>query len=262
MRKDFIKQWFMALTAVLLLVFFNNYWSEQFLKNAVLDVFKRPLTVSRFFLDFGKKRLTFVFNIGNILRENQTLQAEKRQLVSTRLKMSELEKENEFLRKELRVAKRKNFQVVMASIFHQQFNSQFQTALIDVGANDGLKAGMPAVFDGEILYGLIKEVYADSSLIYLITDPRIFLNVKISESEIAGRSRGSLADGLVLELISNQEEVDPGDLVITSGLDGLPAALAVGRIKTVRVDRGGLFKTIEVEPSFKDLLIDRVFVIK
>lgn len=245
-----------------MLVFFNNYWSNQFLKSSVLSVLKVPLTVGYSSLIRAKQRIIFWFNAGNLLQENQSWQAERRQLVSLKLKIAELEKENEFLRKELRVAKRKNFQTAMAYIFRQQFDGQSRTALIDVGGNDGIKAGMPAIFDGEVLYGLVKEVYSDSSLIYLITDPRVFLSVKTSGSQVAGRSRGSLADGLSLELISNQEEVNPGDLVITSGLDGLPSALVVGRIKTVRAERGGLFKNVEVEPSFENLLIDRVFVIK
>ena len=262
MQKNFLKKTLIAITAVVLLVFFNNYFSQQWLRGAVLSFFRKPLGVSYSFLDQTKRRVVSWFSTGSLLRENDALRSENRQLVSTRLKISELEKENDFLRKELGVAKRKNLEVVLVRIFHRQLDGQSSTSLVDAGANEGIKAGMPVIFDGEVLYGLVKEVYADSALVYLITDPRISLNVKIVDSEIMGRSKGALSDGLSLELVANQEEVKPGQLVVTSGLDGLPGALVVGRIKTNQANRGGLFQKIEIEPQFPSLMVEKAFVLK
>ncbi len=257
----------MALAAVSLLVFFNNYWTNQFLKSGVLAVAQKPLAASSSFLKQTGQRVVSWFSTGQLIQENQNLKTENRQFVSVKLKISELEKENDFLRKELGIAKRKNYRVALSRIFHQEFGGQFQTALIDVGSNEGIKAGLPVILEGEVLYGLVKEVYSSSALIYLITDPRIALSVKISnsesaKSEIIGRSRGRLQEGVSLELVTNQEEVKPGELVITSGLDGLPSALIIGRIKTTKPDRGNLFQEIEIEPQFKSLSVDKVFILK
>ena len=237
------------------------------MKSSVLSVFKKPMGISYSFLNQTKQWVTSWFKTGELLRENTVLQAENRQLVSANLKIAELEKENNFLRKGLGVVKRKSFQVAVARVFHQQFNGQSQTSLIDIGDNEKIKVGMPVIFDGEVLYGVIKEVYLTSALVYLITDPRVILSVKIKDeqaerAEIMGRSRGALADGLSLELIANQEEIKVGDLVITSGLDDLPSALLVGKIRTVKTDPGAIFKEINIEPVFKSLLVDRVFVLK
>ena len=193
---------------------------------------------------------------------NEALKSANQELVSTGLKIQELEKENDFLRKELGVVKRKKMEVALAKVFHHQLDGQSSTSLIDVGKNEGVKVGMPVIFNGEILFGVIKEVYADSSLIYLITDPRVNLSVKIENSETMGRSKGNLSNGLNLELVANQEEITPGQLVITSGLDGLPSALVVGTIKTAEPSQGGLFQKILVEPKFQDQTIERVFVLK
>lgn len=232
------------------------------MKNSVLAVFKKPLVVSSSFLHQTKRRVVSWFNTGELLRQNQTLKEENRQLASVNLKIYELEKENDFLRKELDVVQRKNFKVSLARVFHQKFDGQFQTSLIDIGDNEGIKPGMPVIFDGEVLYGVIKDVYPTSALVYLITDPRVTLSVKIKDSEIMGRSRGELKDGLSLELVANQEDVQAGETVMTSGLDGLPSALLVGKIITVRENREGIFKEIKIEPEFKSLLVDRVFVLK
>ena len=259
--KFFVKNFLIVLTAVILLVFFNNYWSGQFLKSSVLSVFKKPLVISSSFLNKTKRRVVSWFSTGELLRQNKTLKEENRQLASVNLKIYELEKENDFLRKELGVVQRKNFKVSLARVF-QQFDGQFQTSLIDIGDNEGIKPGMPVIFDGEVLYGVVKEVYPTSAMVYLITDPRVALSVKIKDSEIMGRSRGELKDGLSLELVANQEDVQAGETVMTSGLDGLPSALLVGKIMTVKEDRGGIFKEIKIEPEFKSLLVDRVFVLK
>ena len=269
MKNGFIKSFLIALTVVILLILFNNYWSRQFLKNSVFIVFKRPLGSTHYFLNQTKQRVFSWFRTGEILQENEKLKSENRQLVSANLKIYELEKENNFLRKELGVVQRKNFKIAVARVFHQQFDGQFQTSLIDVGDNEGLKPGMPVIFDGEILYGIIKEVYQTSAMVYLITDPRMTLSVKIKNSanqpdgqEIMARSRGALDNGLLLELVANQEEIQAGETVMTSGLDGLPSALLVGKIMTVKEGRGGIFKEIKVEPEFKSSLIDRVFILK
>ena len=232
------------------------------MKSSILSIFKKPLGISYSFLNQTKQQIVSWFNTGELRRENLTLQAENRQLVSSNLKVAGLEKENEFLRKELGVAKRKNFQVAMGRVFHQQFNGQSQTTLIDVGDNEGIKPGMPVIFDGEVLYGVVKEVYPAGALVYLITDPRLLLSVKINNTEVMGQSRGALTDGISLDLVANQEEVEAGDLVLTSGLDGLPEDLVVGMIRTAQSGQGGLFQNITIEPQFEKFFVDRVFVLK
>lgn len=261
MKKSFLKNFFIALTVVVLLVFLNQ-WSGQWLKGAVLSVFQKPLGASQSFLGRSKQRVVSWFSTGELLRENDKLKSENRRLVSANLKIYELEKENNFLRKELGVTQRKNYTVAMARVFHQLFDGQFQTVLIDIGENEGVKPEMPVIFDGEVLYGIVKEVYSAAALVYLITDPRVTLNVKIKDSEIMGRSRGALNEGLSFELVANQEEVQAGNIVITSGLDGLPSSLIAGKIKTVSAERGGIFKEIKIEPEFQSLTADRVFVLK
>lgn len=261
-RKKQLKNILTGLLIVLFLVAFNNYWSGQWLKSSVLSVFRKPMGAGYSFLNQGKVRITSWFGTGRLLKENEGLKSENRALVSVRLQISEMENENDFLRKELGVVKRKNLEVVLARVFNQQMNGQSGTALIDAGDKQAIKAGMPVIFAGEVIYGVVKEVYADTSLVYLITDSRISLNVKVAESGVMGRSQGTLNNGLSLELVANQEEVKPGQLVITSGLDGLPSALVVGKIKTSRTNQGGLFQKIEIEPEFKSLSGAHVFVIK
>ena len=258
----FFKRILIGLGAVLFLVAFNNYWSGQWLRGSVFSFFRKPMGSSYTFLNQTKQKVISWFSTGSLLKENENLKSENRALVAARLKVSELEKENDFLRKELGVVKRKNLEVVLARVFNQRLDDQTHTVLIDVGKNENIKIGMPVIFDGEVIYGVVKEVYDNSAMVYLITDPRLNLSVKIPESTIIGRSKGTLNSGLSLELVANQEEVRPGQLVVTSGLDGLPAALVVGKVKTAQASRGGVFQKVEIEPAFKTIQFNQVFVLK
>ena len=262
MQKSFLKKILLALVILVFLVFLNNYATDQFLKKSLLKVMKPFLSKSYAGLNVFRVRLVSWFRVDNIVLENQLLSQQNRQLFSKTLKMEELEKENEFLRKELGVAQRRKWQLEIASIFQLNTSGAFRTAFVDKGSNQGVKSGMAVVFEGEILVGVTKEVLPDSSMILLVTDPRLTVSVRSKEAEVSARAVGNLDQGLFLELVANQENVKTGDLFLTSGLDGLPSALVVGRVASIKSDDSGLFKTVRVEPEFQNILPESVFIIK
>lgn len=256
------KKILIVLLVVVVLVVVNNYLTDQWLRRVVLSGLERPLAVSFQGLGQWRSTVTAWFRVENILRENQSLWEESRRLRSENLKMGDLIRENNFLREELGVAKKRGYELAMARVFNFNLNGPFRTALIDKGAEDGLQSGQAVIFGGDILLGLVKEVYPAQSLIYLLNDPRMMLNVKIADTAVSGRTRGALEQGLFLELITNQEEILEGQLVVTSGLDGLPNSLVIGKVANVQVKSGELFKTVKINPEFGDVLLDNVFVLK
>ncbi|MBI2676444.1 MAG: rod shape-determining protein MreC [Candidatus Yanofskybacteria bacterium] len=262
MQKSFLKKILLALAILVLLVFLNNYATNQFFKSFLVQALKPFLIKTYASLNSFQFRLVSWFRIDNIILENQFLSQQNRQLFSKTLKMEELEKENEFLRKELGVSQRRKWQIEIASIFQLNTSGAFRTAFVDKGSNQGIKSGMAVVFGGEILVGVIKEVFPDSSMILLVTDPRLTVSVKSKEAEVSARAVGSLDQGLFLELVANQENVKTGDLFLTSGLDSLSSALVVGRVASIKSDDRGLFKTVRLEPEFQNILPESVFIIK
>ncbi len=262
MRNNFFKKIIIALAVLGLLVFFNNYLTSNFLRANFIKISKTPLVYSYGFLANFKNKLVSWFKVDNIVLENQVLNQENRRLYAISLKLNELQRENDLLRKELGVAKRRNWQVEIARVFQVDTSGPFRTALIDKGSRQGVQAGMAVVFEGDILLGVIKEVFLDSSLVLLTTDQRTAVSVRSKDSQISGRIKGALNDGLLLELITNQEDIKIGDQILTSGLDGLPSLLIIGTVLSAKSDNGDLFKKVNVGPAFESFFPESVFVLK
>lgn len=252
----------MVFVALVVLIFFNNYWTDNFLRANFIKVSRGPLYYSYNFLVKFKTKLVSWFQVDNIILENQVLSQENRRLYSASLKMAELQRENDLLRKELGVAQRHKWQLEIARVFQLDTSGSFRTMLIDKGSNQGIQPGMAVVFEGDTLLGVVKEVFPDSSLVFLTTDRRLTINARSKDYQISGRVVGSLNDGLSLELVTRQEDIKIGDQFLTSGLDGLPALLVIGAVSNIKSDSGDLFKSVKIEPAFGNFLPENVFVLK
>ncbi len=105
---------------------------------------------------------------------------------------------------------------------------------IDVGERDGIQVGMPVVSGGSALVGRIGKVSQTTSQVQLLTDPASFINVRLVESRATGTVAGTSEGILLLQNVPQTEELNPGDLIVTSGLGGtLPQALPVGVVERV-----------------------------
>lgn len=239
-----------------------NYGPNQRLRSSVFSLFKKPLSLSYSYIGRLKFGAASWFKIGKIVRENELLSRENRALFAANIKITDLERENEFLRKELGVAQKKSWHLEAAKIFQLRSDGAFSTAVIDKGSNDGISAGWPVIFDGDILFGVTKDVMPASSVVYLTNDPRLAISVKIKDSLVLGRTKGALESGIDLDLISNQEEIKEGDMALTSGLDGLPSSLIIGIVKSVNTKNNQLFRAVKIQPGFEGRFLESVFILK
>jgi rod shape-determining protein MreC len=73
---------------------------------------------------------------------------------------------------------------------------------------------------------------------------------------------GSITSDISLDLISQEANVQPGDLVLTSGLGGnFPAEILVGQVASVRGTATDLFQQAAVQPAVDFSRLDIVLVI-
>ncbi|KPK21323.1 MAG: hypothetical protein AMJ76_02880 [Dehalococcoidia bacterium SM23_28_1] len=121
---------------------------------------------------------------------------------------------------------------------------------IDRGSSDGVSEGMVVMSEGGSLVGVVSKALNDFAWVTLITDPNNNVNAMVLESRAQGVVSGSLHDGLSMELIPQDAEVEPGNTVATSGLGGnFPQALLIGQVAAVRGEQQDVFKKAEVEPA-------------
>jgi rod shape-determining protein MreC len=134
---------------------------------------------------------------------------------------------------------------------------------IDRGTDDGLALGM-AVLGGGGVVGQIFRVMGDYADVLLLTDRNSSVDVIVQRS----RARGVLVGAgrknfnLRFKYLSHVEDVNTGDLVITSGLDRVfPEGLSVGYVTNVTRSTVGIFQEAEVQPTVDFAKISEVIVL-
>jgi rod shape-determining protein MreC len=120
--------------------------------------------------------------------------------------------------------------------------------IINIGSNDGIRQGMPVVTE-QGLVGCVDAVTSDAARVQLIADPASAVNVSLQNSKTEAILVGSITGNLSLDMISQDVTVQPGDVVLTSGLGGgYPPNLLVGQVISVRKLDYELFQQATVQP--------------
>ncbi len=133
--------------------------------------------------------------------------------------------------------------------------------VINRGSNDGIRRGMPVVTN-QGLIGRVDAVIADAARVQLITDPASSINVHLQNADTDAILVGSVTGDVSLDMISQDANVEPGDLILTSGLGGgYPPDLIIGQVLSVRSLDVELFQQATVQPTVDFTLLQIVLVI-
>lgn len=138
----------------------------------------------------------------------------------------------------------------------------FRTVTIDRGAADGIRRDMAVLAPAGIVGRVIDEPARHSAKVQLITDRNAGVGALLERTQTGGVVVGAEGDPpLRMEYVSNLAEVEAGDLVATSGLDGIyPRGFVIGRVE--QADRGsGLYREIRVRPLVDFWALDTVLVV-
>jgi rod shape-determining protein MreC len=120
--------------------------------------------------------------------------------------------------------------------------------IIDKGSNDGLRRGMPVVTD-QGLVGRVDAVINSAARVQMITDSSSVVNIRLEKAKKEALLTGTVSGDLILDLLPQDVTIEPGDLVLTSGLSGgFPADLIVGQILNTRKRDSDLFQQAVVQP--------------
>jgi rod shape-determining protein MreC len=153
------------------------------------------------------------------------------------------------------------FDYVGASVIGRDPSPFLHYVIINRGSDDGLRRGMPVVTQ-QGLVGRISRVTATSANVQLITDPGATLDVRLQPSRAEAIIDGSLTGDLLLDFIPQDANVQPGDLVLTSGLGGnYPPNILIGQVTGVRSQDFDLYQSGSVQPVVDFSQLEIVLVI-
>jgi rod shape-determining protein MreC len=193
--------------------------------------------------------------------ENERLRKRIVELEMERNRFFEAEATNQQLRQLLDFRSQLPSASITASIIANSASAWFQSCSIDKGSADGVRKGMSVVTPLGVV-GRVVDVAARSAKVLLLTDANSGIDVMVQRTRARGIVSGSLENGTVLKYVKRTEDIQVGDRLITSGLDGVfLKGLIVGTVSKVRKQNLGLFQTIEVMPAISPARVEIVLVV-
>jgi rod shape-determining protein MreC len=127
----------------------------------------------------------------------------------------------------------------VAEILYAARDPFTRRVIVDRGAQHGVEAGQ-AVIDEVGVIGQITRTYPLTSEVTLLTDKDQAIPIQVQRSGLRAVLAGAGAGAMELRFLATNADVQPGDILVTSGLDavylpGLPVA------KVLKIDRDNSF---------------------
>ena len=163
------------------------------------------------------------------------------------LRFEQLEQENLHLRELLQMSERVQTKSIAADILYNAPDPFARKVILDRGTQQGVEAGL-AVVDANGVIGQVTRVHPVQSEVTLLTDRNQSIPVSVVRNGVRGVLYGVGRGMLEMRHVLAEVDIQPGDRLVTSGLDGIfVPGLPVATV--TRVDRDqDAFARIECEP--------------
>lgn len=157
--------------------------------------------------------------------------------------------ENSSLRKLLNLQQQSQFKTIAAEILFNPVNPISQRIVINRGEADGIKLGMPVASDAGIM-GQVIRVFKNSSEVTLLEDRDMAIPIQVARNGLRGALFGmGRGEPLELRYISSIADLDVGDFLTTSGIDGTyPPGFPVALITRIERSADSSLPAITCKP--------------
>ncbi|MBD3893932.1 rod shape-determining protein MreC [Hydrogenophaga sp.] len=182
--------------------------------------------------------------------ENQALMRLAAQAANA-LQLEQLQWENQHLRQLLAMRERISTPAQGAQVLYDSADPFSRKVVIDRGQLHGVVLGSPVIDENGVL-GQVTRVYPMVSEVSLLIDREQaipVLNLRSGLRSVAYGRAGTQGDGLELRYTLASADVAVGDLLTTSGVDGIyPPGLPVARVTQVDYQATAAFARITADP--------------
>ncbi len=177
----------------------------------------------------------------------------RRQLLEVSQTVQRLEAalaETEQLRRLAGVAERRAVKATAAEILYNARDPYARKVIIDRGMQQGVQAGAPVVDEIGVI-GQVTRVYPSASEVTLLIDKDQAIPVQVVRNGLRAVAFGGGVSGMLeLRFMAANAEIEAGDRLVTSGLDGVyPPGLAVATVTRVERDAANSFARILCQPA-------------
>ncbi len=189
----------------------------------------------------------------------------KKEIEQLRFKLNQVEEaehENARLRKILDLKEKGPYDFVVAQVIAKEPTNWLNSLIINKGQKQGIAINQP-VMSFSNLAGKIIEVGAGSAKVLLISDANSRVVALIQRTRAEGILEG-MGNGLCrLKYLPVNADVKLGDVVVSAGVGGVyPKGLIIGNIESIRIERGGIYKSGIVKPAASLSGVEEVLCLK
>jgi len=201
------------------------------------------------------------FFLVSVSRENQELKQKLGQAVQANVQQRELELENNRLRELLGFKRSLPGPAIAAQVIGKDPSAWFKTVILDKGRLDGVQPGLPAVTSRGVV-GQIVEASSYQSRLLLIIDRNSAADALVQRTRARGIVKGTSGDECYLDYVMHEDDVRVGDLVVSSGFDGVyPKGLLMGTVTAVNFQGSDFFKEVRITPVVDFDKLEEVLII-
>lgn len=176
-------------------------------------------------------------------------------------RVEQLQAENDRLRALLGLRPALGVRTMAAEVLYDAPDPYSRKVIIDRGATHGVALASPVINDAGVL-GQVTRVYPLSSEVTLLADKDAAIPVLNTRNQLRSAAFG-VRNGMELRFMAGNADVQVGDLLTTSGVDGVyPPGLPVAKVTVVDRKIDTSFARILLEPVASPDAVRHVLVLE
>jgi rod shape-determining protein MreC len=200
------------------------------------------------------------FALRSVRRENESLKRQIEEMRIQNVRMQEDAMQARRIQSLLGFKEQFIHRTVAAQVIGTSGSDLSRILYIDRGADDGIKPDM-AVITPDGVVGKILHVQASTAQVLEISDQTSGVGALLVNLRLQGIVKGTAGGDIVLNNIMNNEKVEVGELITTSGGDRIfPKGLPIGTVSSTFPGRD-VFLNIRLKPAAKLDRLEEVLVV-
>ena len=153
-----------------------------------------------------------------------------------------------------------DLQLAAANVIGAAATPDFRTVTLDIGTSHGVRSDMAVVSPAGVV-GRVVVPTSRAAKVQLLIDRNAAAGAIIERSRAQGVVIGTGDERLLLENVSEASDVQTGDAVITSGIEGIyPKGFVIGKVESIEKN-GPAYKRITVRPAVDFNALEEVLVV-
>jgi rod shape-determining protein MreC len=227
---------------------------------AVLEVAAPIQKALLFPVDLARAGWSRYVQLVDVGEENELLRARVAALEEANLQYSEALVASGHLQRIAQMRERFAVPLLPSEVVGHDVSPFFRSVLLDRGRSQGVRAGMPVVTD-DGLVGLVTATSLHAARTMLLLDRQSAVDAIVQRSRARGIVRGVDRGRLEFMLVVRGDDVQPGDVIVTSGVGGVhPKGIRIGTVRSVQTEESQILHTASMRPAVDFGRLEQVFV--